>query len=108
MEGLKETIDIVLDVRHKGGHLLARDASTFIVTDYECTSQKALQKITDQHPNVHIAVCESNISKTGYMLVFTYVKTSVLYKTSSFIHIALTCACIVGCVTIFNFSCLMW
>jgi len=107
MDGLRETILTVLDVRRRGGTLVERDAHTLILADYDYALQCALTFITDQYPRTSITLSRSAASSSGYIITFTRLHTQTVYTSSAFVHMLLTLALIWGAGMFLRPDCLL-
>lgn len=107
MDGLKETVMTVLDVKRKGGLLITRDSNTIILANYDHASQAGLAYITDQYPRTNITMSQSSTSTSGYIICFTRMYTHSLYTSSPFLHLLFTVCIIWTLMAYFWTSCLL-
>jgi hypothetical protein len=90
MQRLMETCNTVLDVRNRGARLLARDDDTLILLDYDGIDSKQTMHIAELYPNVTVSIHESNASKSGYCVLFTWQSSAIWYKQRQCMQIVAT------------------
>jgi hypothetical protein len=93
-----KTIKNILQIHRYGGKLIRRDQGTLLLMDYDAISQQEIDSICTQHPyiDVHVSKCES--SKSGYIVTFTAMPSSLYFSSSTcalyFIIVITYCLCI--------------
>ena len=92
------TIRNILQVHRYGGKLIRRDQGTLLLMDYDAISQQEIDLICTQHPHidVHVSKCEG--SKSGYIVTFSAIPSSLYFSSSTcalyFIIVITYCFCI--------------
>tara|TARA_B100001758_G_C18415534_1_gene619256 strand:- start:5071 stop:5403 length:333 start_codon:yes stop_codon:yes gene_type:complete len=105
MDGIKNTVCMVLNLPQGGGKLLTRDDYTLVLMDYDYLPHAAIQHIVDQHPHLTVETHQCDSSSSGYVVIFTnHVATSV-FKTSVFMQICLTLVFVLVVYTLPRFDC---
>jgi len=99
MQALAKTIELVLDVKCRGGRLLPRDADTMLLTDYDHASMASLSLMVEQFPETQITTCQSTNSSSGYIIVFTHMYSRPVFTSSSFVQGVLVCLLLTGMIS---------
>ena len=81
-----DVIRTVLDIEQQGARIIQRDSETLVLVDYDCVSTHSLDLILEQFPCLQISTHSSDISSTGFIIVFVQPQVQSWYKKAAFIR----------------------
>lgn len=81
-----DVICMVLDLEQQGGRLIQRDAETLILVDYDCVATSSLDLILEQFPYLEISTHSSEISSTGFIVIFVQPQIQQWYKKAGLVQ----------------------
>lgn len=100
MEALRQSvITAAMEVEHRVPKTICRDSNALILFDCPVFAQHQIDYVLQKHSNVEISFESSEVSTSGFIVVFSLTPRTAWFQKSSF---ARTVILAVVCVVIFN------